>query len=421
MASKLLLLTVQALAVSAGFIDALDYHPVAPLPTGFEHKIQKRQDVAACTTVFQAINSCESVTPGFTTMAEAIQARCLCYSGSSWIPGNFDNAIETCAEVAKTYSPSDYSAIIALDGFCTSVGNVVGSATRTSARASSAAVTGTALPSQCSIANAAIEYCDSVSPGFISMPVSKQAPCLCYSSTSFYPDFFDGNIATCIKWASSASPSEASILNPLLGFCSSAGDILGPATASATITRSGSGTITGFTSRTRTTQASATGLAANSDCAFVGSAIAFCESVSPGFTSMEASSQAPCLCYSSASWSPDGFDDPVSSCANFVKTGSPSDYQVFSNLAGFCSDVGDVSAQATGGSNTQGGGLGGLPADVFPGASTTSTSTRAVAATPTSTVTITPTSSAAPGAGVHGVAINGWALKLVSVVLVVLI
>lgn len=81
---------------------------------------------------------------------------------------------------------------------------------------------------------------------------------------------------------------------------------------------------------------------------------------------MDVSSQAPCLCYSSTKWSPDGFDGPVKTCAEYVSTAAPSDYSDIAAVEGFCTSVGDItlsptsgSARSTGGgSNTGGIGIG---------------------------------------------------------------
>jgi hypothetical protein len=131
---------------------------------------------------------------------------------------------------------------------------------------------------------------------------------------------------------------------------------------------------------------------------------------------MEPSSQAPCLCYSSNTWRPEGFDGPVSSCASFVRTASPEDYSIFSNLAGFCTDVGDVTAQATGtGTGGSGGVSGGVGAGIgatgvdFPRSSQTQRTTTVFAPGPTTS------SSNTSSAGVQSAFVNHWALKLVSI------
>jgi hypothetical protein len=49
----------------------------------------------------------------------------------------------------------------------------------------------------CGVVLDAISICESFSPGFLTYAASRQAPCLCYSSGTWIPNFFDGAIATC--------------------------------------------------------------------------------------------------------------------------------------------------------------------------------------------------------------------------------
>jgi hypothetical protein len=58
---------------------------------------------------------------------------------------------------------------------------------------------------------------------------------------------------------------------------------------------------------------------------------------------MDVTTIAACLCYKGNSWVPSLFDNAVASCAPWVKTADPTDYQGFtSNFLDFCTDVGDV-------------------------------------------------------------------------------
>jgi hypothetical protein len=58
---------------------------------------------------------------------------------------------------------------------------------------------------------------------------------------------------------------------------------------------------------------------------------------------MDVTTIAACLCYSGNSWVPSLFDNAVASCATWVRTADPTDYQGFtSNFLDFCTDVGDV-------------------------------------------------------------------------------
>jgi hypothetical protein len=49
----------------------------------------------------------------------------------------------------------------------------------------------------CGTVLGAISICESFSPGFLTYAPSSQAPCLCYSSGTWNPNFFDGAISTC--------------------------------------------------------------------------------------------------------------------------------------------------------------------------------------------------------------------------------
>ncbi|KAH6669588.1 hypothetical protein B0J14DRAFT_599018 [Halenospora varia] len=221
------------------------------------------------------------------------------------------------------------------------------------ARNAAAAIKARAAPSACSFAYSAISYCSSVSPGFLSMAETKQAPCLCYSSTSWVPGIFDGAVATCASYASTAAPSDYSALHALEGFCTSVGNVrIASASASTTnkaATTSGATTAVSTPAITsKATTATTTGLAANSGCATISSSLGSCISATPGFTDVSVASQAGCLCYQGGSWAPSSFDNNVLSCASYVKTADPSDYSVIVALSGFCSAAGDVSAKTTG-------------------------------------------------------------------------
>lgn len=70
-----------------------------------------------------------------------------------------------------------------------------------------------ALPSACSFVLGAIDYCSSVSPGWITAPAKTQATCLCYSSASWAPSIFDNSVYSCtlslvLKMHSSANQNS---------------------------------------------------------------------------------------------------------------------------------------------------------------------------------------------------------------------
>ncbi|PVH86396.1 hypothetical protein DL98DRAFT_366218, partial [Cadophora sp. DSE1049] len=164
----------------------------------------------------------------------------------------------------------------------------------------------------CSYVVLILSACQILSPGFVSLTPESKAPCLCYSDTAWAPDLFDGAIETCASWAQTADPVDYPALVTYEGICTSIGDILMPTPTPTqpppVITPSPS--------------SSDAGILVNSGCALVGSALSFCDSVTPGFTNLLPEQMATCLCYSSTAWSPNGFDSPVSTCAEFVKTAS---------------------------------------------------------------------------------------------------
>lgn len=234
-----------------------------------------------------------------------------------------------------------------------------------------------AVPQACSYALDALDYCASVSPGFLAMVPSRQAPCLCYSSTVWVPSIFDGAVSTCASYAKTADPVDYSAIADLQGFCSAVGNVA-PANTIATTTRPAASSVAVVASSTpiaasslRSAVASATPVvtpaptakpssSTNPGCSTVFAAISYCSSVSPGFLDFPESKQAPCLCYSSASWDPGFFDNAVQTCANYAQTADTSDFTDIQALEDFCTSVGDVlhnsvAASQTGGS---GGGVG---------------------------------------------------------------
>jgi hypothetical protein len=77
--------------------------------------------------------------------------------------------------------------------------------------------------------------------------------------------------------------------------------------------------------------------------------ISFCNSISPGFTTLSFADQTPCLCYpNTTAWMPEIFDQAVTSCAHEVSA-IPSEYSQFASLEGFCTRSGaGCNASSTG-------------------------------------------------------------------------
>jgi len=83
----------------------------------------------------------------------------------------------------------------------------------------------------------------------------------------------------------------------------------------------------------------------NSACNVVGQAIAICNTLTPGFNTLQPTSQVHCLCYSSTSWRPSIFDNAVKTCADYAFTAAPGAYNPLANLKGFCQGIGDVNRE----------------------------------------------------------------------------
>jgi len=77
--------------------------------------------------------------------------------------------------------------------------------------------------------------CSSANPGFASADNLVLAECLCYSSSTWIPDYYDALQSACVRWDSTADPSEVSFGNANNGFCTRVGNVLG-VTASASTT-----------------------------------------------------------------------------------------------------------------------------------------------------------------------------------------
>jgi len=88
---------------------------------------------AACATVTSILPSqCAQKTPGFSSLPFAEQASCLCYSGTSWAPQQYDTALASCFNYVSTAAPSQYSELTANGPLstarCQSLGNFLISA-----------------------------------------------------------------------------------------------------------------------------------------------------------------------------------------------------------------------------------------------------------------------------------------------------
>lgn len=111
-----------------------------------------------CSTFENIFSSCQTATPGFTDLADADAASCLCYSSNTWVPDVLDNAAASCASYfAENSDASDASTLAVLTNFCSSVGNfmTVASASASATPSTSGSGASSAKPTNAGSASAA--------------------------------------------------------------------------------------------------------------------------------------------------------------------------------------------------------------------------------------------------------------------------
>jgi len=228
----------------------------------------------ACEVVGQALAICQSLSPGLTTMQPTAQAQCLCYSSTSWEPGYFDSAVQSCADYASTAVSEAYTPLANLEGFCSSVGDVNSALAFNQMTMMPSSATSTYAPlgsnsgnlggsAACNAVNNAINLCTALTPGFMGLQSTDQAKCLCYSSSSWAPNVFDDAVSTCCPYANTADISLYSTISTLSGFCGSVWNVMSTtglgsySIGSAVMTTSPAGSMTGGLSATSNSGAGA--------------------------------------------------------------------------------------------------------------------------------------------------------------------
>ncbi|KAM3088689.1 hypothetical protein ACMFMG_000321 [Clarireedia jacksonii] len=177
----------------------------------------------------------------------------------------------------------------------------------------------------CVSLSSALNICESATPSFTNLSPTQQASCLCYSRTSWCPTNFDHAVANCAQFAFTALPGAYSVLANLEGFCSSAGNVKTPPSATASLT------------------AFISPVSVDKSCYTAFSLLQVCNNLIPGFLALDPTQQASCLCYASAtSWAPKTFDDAVSTCSNYAHTAASDLVVSISSFDGLCTSVGDV-------------------------------------------------------------------------------
>ncbi len=105
------------LSISQSTFSLVESQLVATSPTSTRNAIVTLPP--ACYIFIALLNACNSISPGFTTFRYEDQTTCLCYPNTTkWQPEIFDGAVATCAQYLSV-TPSVYSQISSLEGFCT--------------------------------------------------------------------------------------------------------------------------------------------------------------------------------------------------------------------------------------------------------------------------------------------------------------
>jgi hypothetical protein len=177
--------------------------------------------------------------------------------------------------------------------------------------------------SACGTVSAILSVCESLTPGFTSFTnFNFQAPCLCYASTYWYPNGYDGWLGSCYAGYKTANPTAyasftASIQGPPdTTPCHQVGNIL----SSSQFT----GPVTALYQPMSTPSITDIN---ESACATLNVAAGCCDSITPGFSTItDFRVQASCYCYSGLVWDPSAYDAQWGSCVKYISTASPSLY-----------------------------------------------------------------------------------------------
>ncbi|PMD12254.1 hypothetical protein NA56DRAFT_741595 [Hyaloscypha hepaticicola] len=200
------------------------------------------------------------------------------------------------------------------------------------------------VPAACNWVSETIGHCVTASKGSGHIPPANQAACLCYSSqgsrTSWVPNLFDRNVLSCANYWKTAAPVFYSGFRSLEGFCTSIGNVLQTSTSATTVYTVQSLTTPPPITAATTTISSYHTPAYYPPCMTVADIITSCIQSAPTPTYGYDAVLASCACYSSKTWAPNRFDDPLLSCVSYLKTADLSDHLDTSHLVGFCTNYG---------------------------------------------------------------------------------
>ncbi|CAK7199730.1 hypothetical protein SEUCBS139899_002413 [Sporothrix eucalyptigena] len=267
----------------------------------------------------------------------------------------------------------------------------------------------------CETAGDVVTYCYDYLP--FDAAATDSASCYCCDQTTFLAPVY----SSCEDYITASAPEytdDYSIVSLAQSLCLAASQegFRCGAAAAATTTDGGGGatqTATGGATATGPVQTfgggggsgTAAGTAEPPACTSFADIFASCEENDSGFSTMDDSQAASCLCYQNGKFTT-AFDSYISVCAVWAKTASPDQYESLVAVESFCEVfAGADSASATGSDVATFGGGGGGSSDSTANSITFNSGTATTKPTTTSsktqkTVTVTPTStSAAKNAG----------------------
>lgn len=153
--------------------------------------------------------------------------------------------------------------------------------------------------------------CAAANPSFTLLTAfASQAPCLCYSSSTWAPDVYDSALATCLSYLATASPVYYTSLNgPNLPRtpCLEVASLVSPGASGVTSSPASSDPY-------------------YSACLSFEAISSSCNAEVPGFATMPISAEENCLCYTSGTYAPSIFDGYWASCLTYYSTASPAIY-----------------------------------------------------------------------------------------------
>jgi hypothetical protein len=193
---------------------------------------------------------------------------------------------------------------------------------------------GTSADSSCNAFTSIFASCTSATPGITDLPFSVAASCFCYSSSIWKPSAYDGAVATCLAYFSTADPAYYSSLSESGGIqttqCQEVGNVITSASA--------------FKTTSAPTLSPSAGAILTS-CASWENIYASCGAASPSFSVQPPDVQASCLCYVNSTYAPSIYDGAFDTCWQYIKTASPALYSSGMGAAStFCEYFGDVRA-----------------------------------------------------------------------------